>query len=366
MARLCLNRSALPKEQAMLVLFYLFCIIFLLKVQNNKKVKEECFMCTAICITLKDNYFGRNLDYEHGFGEKITITPRNFAFKFRNSNMISNHYAIIGMALPYDNYPLYFDATNEKGLSMAGLNFPDNAQYMKNRTNRDNVASFEFIPWILAQCETVSDAEKLIERINITDEAFNDEIKPSPLHWIIADKNSAITVEQTNKGLHVFENPVGVLTNNPTFNIQMFNLTNYLSVSPDEPKNMFSDKLDLKPYSRGMGAIGLPGDLSSMSRFVKTCFTKLNLVCGNSEQEIVSQFFHILYSVYQQKGCVKVGEDYEMTHYSSCCNTDKGIYYYTTYNNSSINAVDIYKENLDSDELLIYDLVENFNITMQN
>ena len=312
-------------------------------------------MCTAISFKSKDHYFGRNLDYEYPFGEKITVTPRNYPFKFRNGLELKNHYAIIGMALPVGEYPLYFDGTNEKGLSVAGLNFPGNACYMKNISSCENVASFEFIPWILTQCANVDEAEKLLESLNITDEAFGKDFHTSALHWIIADKDRSLTLEQTDERLGIYENPVGVLTNNPTFDIQLFNLTNFIALSNREPENYFSDKLKLEQYSRGMGAIGLPGDLSSMSRFVKACFTKLNSVCGESEEESVSQFFHILYSVYQQRGCVKAEKDYVITHYTSCCNTDKGIYYYTTYDNSSINAVDMHKENLDGTELIVYD-----------
>ena len=326
-------------------------------------------MCTAMSVTIGCNYFGRNLDFELSFGEKIIITSRNFKFSFRNGKIIKKHFAIIGMGIERENFPLYFDATNEKGLSIAGLNFPGNAKYMDdadNADNADNVASFEFIPWILTQCESVKNARALLEKINITNEAFDEQLSPSPLHWIIADKTEEVVVEQTKDGIRVFEAPAGVLTNNPPFDFQMFNLTNYMSATAEETKNIFSNKVDLKPYSRGMGAIGLPGDLSSASRFVKTSFLKLNSVFGETEQEIINQFFHILYSVYQIRGAVKVGDKYEITHYTSCCNTDKGIYYYTTYNNSQINAVSLFAENLESDELISYNPVSEQRIFLQN
>ena len=129
-----------------------------------------------------------------------------------------------------------------------------------------------------------------------------------------------------------------------------------MTVSREEPENNFSKHLNFEPYSRGMGAIGLPGDLSSMSRFVKAGFTKLNSIFGETENEKVHQFFHILYSVYQQRGCVKVGEEFEITHYTSCCNTTKGIYYYTTYNNSTINCVDMHKSDLNSNVLSSFEM----------
>lgn len=323
-------------------------------------------MCTAISVTWDNNYFGRNLDFELSFGEKVIITARNFEFSFLNGKTIKKHFAIIGMGIESKNFPLYFDATNEKGLSMAGLNFPHNAKYMEKTDGADNVASFEFIPWILTQCKSVKEACGLLEKINITNQAFDNKLPSSPLHWIIADKTKTVAVEQTKDGIRVFQNPIGVLTNAPTFDVQMFNLTNYMSITAQETKNVFSDKVDLQPYSRGMGAIGLPGDLSSASRFVKTSFLKLNSVFGKTEQERINQFFHILYSVYQIRGAVKVGDEYEITHYTSCCNSDKGIYYYTTYNNSQINAVSLFAENLESDKLICHELISQQKILIQN
>ena len=318
-------------------------------------------MCTAINVVAGNNYFGRNLDYEHDFGEKIVITPRNYKFNFAE-----NHYAMIGMALPVNGYPLYFDATNEKGLSMAGLNFPGNACYMSPKEDRINIASFEIIPWILGSCKSVCDAEKLLKNANITDKAFADGMPPSPLHWIIGDKEKTITVEQTGAGLKIYDNPVGVLANNPTFDMHMINLTNYLNVTCEEPENRFSKKLNLQTYCKGMGGMGLPGDLSSMSRFVRAAFVKENSVFGNGEIEKVRQFFHILYSVYQQKGACKTKDGYEITNYSSCCNADRGIYYYTTYNNGAINGVDMFKENLDNNAIIVYDLIYDEKINIQN
>ncbi len=324
-------------------------------------------MCTAATYKTKDGYFGRTLDYEFSYGDEITITPRNYQFNFRNTESMNTHYAIIGMAYVAGNYPLYYDAINEKGLGIAGLNFVGNAAYNKPVENKTNIAQFELIPWILGQCSTVKDAKALLDNINIIDTPFNAELPLAQLHWIISDKDEAITVESMADGLHIYDNPVGILTNNPPFNIQMFSLNNYMNLSPKNPENKFSDKLPLHPYSRGMGAIGLPGDLSSASRFAKAAFTKMNSVSGDSEEESVSQFFHILGSVDQQRGCCEVHDGkYEITIYTSCCNLDKGIYYYTTYNNHQISAVDMHRENLDSDKLVRYPMILNQNINFQN
>lgn len=324
-------------------------------------------MCTAISFTTKDHYFGRNLDLEYSYIETVTITPRNYPLLFRKKESLNTHYAMIGIAYVHNGYPLYYDATNEMGLSMAGLNFPRNADYKPEISEKDNITPFEFIPWILGQCSTVKDAKVLLDKINLLEEHYNNKLPLSPLHWMISDRESSITVESVKDGLKIYENPVGVLTNNPTFDMQLFHLNNYMNLSPQRPENCFSDKVKLERYSNGMGALGMPGDWSSQSRFVKTAFTKLNSVCGTSEEESVSQFFHILGSVEHQRGCVDMGNNlYEITLYSSCCNTDKGIYYYRTYENSQITAVDMFRENLDEDKVITYPLIKEQQIKWQN
>lgn len=325
-------------------------------------------MCTAATYKTKDFYFGRTLDYEFSYGDEITITPRNFPFTFRDSGeRLDSHYALIGMAHVAGDYPLYYDAINEKGLGMAGLNFVGNAVYREKAEGKSNVAQFEFIPWILSKCANLEEAKALLGNVNITNTQFSEKLPTAQLHWIIADKSGCIIVESVSDGVKIYDNPVGVLTNNPPFPEQMFRLNDFMRLSPKSPENRFSKDLSLHTYSRGMGAMGLPGDLSSQSRFVRVAFTKMNSVSGDSEKESVSQFFHILGSVDQQRGCCDVGdEEYEITLYTSCCNADKGIYYYTTYENHQISAVDMNRENLDSGEIVRYPVLTGEKIHYQN
>ena len=324
-------------------------------------------MCTAITYRSKDFYFGRTLDYEHGYGEQVVITPRKFPLAFRQLGTLDCHYAIIGMACVAEGYPLYFDGINEKGLGMAGLNFVGNAHYRQPESGRNNVAGFEFIPWILGQCASVKEAVAKMENLNLTGEVFSKEFRPAELHWLIADREEAVTVEPLAEGLRICSNPVGVLTNNPPFGEQLFRLHDYMGLSTGTPENRFSDRLSLKAYSRGMGALGLPGDLSSGSRFVRAAFVKLNSPARETEGESVGQFFHILGSVEQTLGCCEVGDGaYEITRYTSCCNADRGIYYYTTYGNRRITAVDMHREKLDGSSLGCYPLVQDEQILRQN
>ena len=324
-------------------------------------------MCTAATYKTQDFYFGRTLDYEFSYGDEITVTPRNYPFHFRHMGEVVSHYAMIGMAHVAGDYPLYYDAVNEKGLAMAGLNFVGNAVYQEVEEGRENVAQFEFIPWILSKCATVKEARESLNKMNLVGTPFSEQLPSAQLHWIIADKNECIVVESMADGMHVYDNPVGVLTNNPPFPYQMAALNNYRGLSTKQPENTFAPGVELSAYSRGMGGLGLPGDLSSQSRFVRVAFTKQNSKSDESENASVSQFFHILGSVDQQRGLCEVTEGkYEITLYTSCCNCDKGIYYYTTYDNSQITAVDMNRENLDEKLLIRYPVITEGKICWQN
>lgn len=324
-------------------------------------------MCTAATYQTRDFYFGRTLDYEFSYGDEVTITPRGYAFAFRHAGRLDHPYAMIGMAHVAQDYPLYYDAMNEKGLCMAGLNFVGNAAYADVIPGCENVAQFELIPYLLGQCASVAEARDRLARLNLVGTPFSAQLPAAQLHWLLADQHQAVVIESMADGLHIYDNPVGVLTNNPPFPQQLFQLNNYMSLSPRQPENRFAPQLPLAPYSRGMGALGLPGDLSSASRFVRVAFTRMNAVSGDSEAESVSQFFHILGSVEQQRGCCEVRDgQYEITLYTSCCNAARGIYYYTTYENRQITAVDMHRENLNGSALIRYPLITEQQIAHQN
>lgn len=241
-------------------------------------------MCTSILYNAGDHYFGRNLDLEISFGQEVVVTPRDYQFDFRQIPALSHHYAIIGMALVKDNYPLYFDGANEEGLGMAGLNFDGPAHYFPVEEGKDNVSPFEFIPYVLGQCKNVNEAKELMKNMSLVNINFSDQLQLSPLHWLIADRSGkSIVVESTESGLHVYDNPVNVLTNNPEFPEHMTNLANYQSVSPAEPANQLAPNVDLGTYSRGLGSHMLPGGMDS-----RVALLRKSLLCSTLHQERVS------------------------------------------------------------------------------
>lgn len=312
-------------------------------------------MCTAVSYK---GYFGRNLDLERSYGECVIITPRNAEITMRHTRSLKTHYALIGMAALMENVPLYFEATNEKGLSMAGLNFPGNADYKPLDANKDNVAPFELIPWILGQCSTIEEVKKLLECINVVDTCFSPHVPLSPLHWMISDKDRSITVESVKDGLRVYDNPWSVLTNNPTFDYHLLNMHPYMSLYEGGSQNTLNQNIQLDNYSLGFGALGLPGDFTSTSRFVRACYVKSKSICTEEDKDCVNQFFHILNSVAMPKGCVLCPNgEFEYTRYSCCC-SQQGVYTYTTYENSTKISVDMHSVDLNASTISLFPLVQ--------
>lgn len=323
-------------------------------------------MCTAATYQTRDFYMGRTLDYEFSYGEEIVITPRRFPIALRHGGVMDTHYAIIGTAHVADGFPLYYDAVNEKGLGMAGLNFVGSAQYAEVVPDRENVAQFEFIPRLLGRCATLAEAREALRTMNLVGTPFSPQLPAAQLHWLLADKSGAVVIESVADGLKVYDNPSGVLTNNPPFPQQLAALRNYTRLSPSQPPADFGG-VPVTLDSRGMGALGLPGDLSSPSRFVRAAFVRANARSAQTEDASVSQFFHILTSVEQQRGCCELDDgQYEITLYSSCCNADRGIYYYTTYDNRQITGVKLHSADLDSAQLTAYPLVDTQQIRWEN
>lgn len=254
-------------------------------------------MCTCMNFKTKDYYFGRTLDLDYSFNEKVVVTPRNYKFKLKFGKEFHSKYAFIGAATVVDEYPLYAEATNEKGLSIAALNFPENAHYNKENKEKINLTSYELIPWILGNFSSVEEAWYLLNSVNIVDTSFSKKIPASPLHWMLCDENHCLVLEPMANGLNLTFNTIGILTNNPPFSYHLTNINNYINLTPDTCSNRFSPKIKLTTYSLGMGAIGLPGDNSSGSRFVRTAFNKFNSIVEDDEENSISQFFHILDSV---------------------------------------------------------------------
>ena len=317
-------------------------------------------MCTALTC---DSLFGRTLDLEGSYGEQVVVLPRRFPLPFRFQPPLPRHHAVIGMAHVARGQPLFYDGMNEHGLAMAALNFPCSAVYQPQKEGVYNVAPFELISWVLGQCSAAPQARHLLEQTNVTKADFSSELPSTPLHWMVADRESCFVAEPTADGLLLYENPIRVLTNEPPFPMQTRRLNDHLGLSAAPPANHFAPHLPLTAYSRGMGALGLPGDWSSPSRFVRAAFAAHN----SSLPVDVTQFFHLMSCVEVPRGCVRLENGREVISvYTSCCDLNRGVYHYATYENRQICAVDLHRSDLDSDGLSCYPLISNQQIRIQN
>ncbi len=323
-------------------------------------------MCTCLDFQTKDHYFGRTLDLEYHYNEEVVITPRNYRFDLRNEGTLQTKHAIIGMATVIGDYPLYYEAANEKGLSIAGLYFPGNAEYFSPQEGSLNLPSYEIIPYFLGLFSTIDEIRPYLKKLNITNDNFSENMPLSPLHWMISDGKECLVVEQTKNGLEIYENKTGVMTNNPTFNYQLKALEEFKNLTP-EYKPPVQKEEGVSFDCVGCGSLGLPGDYSSTSRFVRTAFLSATANKEPDEKNSITQFFHILSTVSMTKGTVLTKADKEdMTVYTSCINTTKGIYYYKTYDNSQISAVKLTEENMNADKITSFKLESEQSIYCQN
>lgn len=306
-------------------------------------------MCTCINVIANNTYFGRNLDLEYSFNEMVIITPRNYELNFKKEKTLNTHYALLGIGTIIDNYPLYADVINEEGLAFAGLNFSDNCTYLSFNKDKINIAPYELPLFILGQCKNVKEALELLENINIINLPFSNDVSLTPLHFMISDKKESIVIESRDNNIYIHHNEFNVLTNNPSFEYHQNNVINYLSLHNSDPINNLLPSL--KPYSNGLGALGLPGDFSSSSRFIKALFVKNNLVLNNDDNFNINQFFKCLESVSMIKGTVLTKLGYEYTRYTSCYNLNKKVLHYKTYDNSQLREISLFDFNLDDNKI---------------
>lgn len=349
-------------------------------------------MCTAISFYKDSLYFGRNMDIEYHFGEKVAVMPRDFSLQTKCAGVLRTRYAVIGMANVTDGYPLYADAMNEKGLCAAGLNFPSNAAYAAGAVGgKRTLAPYELIPYLLGSCADLAEAKSFLAGLELADIPFVPSLPVAPLHWMIADASGSIAVERTEEGLRIFENEFGVLTNNPPFPFHRENVRQYLHLSAANPearqltssaalraaqtaervtKNAAPRAREgaggkLSPFSQGAGGVGLPGDFSSASRFVKAWFCRENSICASEAASCVSQVFHVLGAVAMPRGAVLAPDGRpDMTIYACCMDAANQTYYYKTYDGGTV-CVALNAARKNADGLCVFPLRSEPNIVTE-
>ena len=291
-------------------------------------------MCTAIRLKNNHYYVGRTLDLEYNYDEKVIIVPRKFPIKYKYLKQNDNHFSIFGIGIIIDNYPLFYDACNEYGLSICGLNMPLSTNYSSFTYNKINITSYELIIYLLSECKNLKEVKNKFDDLNITDDNFNANFLASKLHFLITENNESIVLEIIDGKINIYNNKIGVLTNEPQFPFHLYNLNNYDHLS----------KMTKNNYFKGSGLIGLPGDNLSTSRFIKAAFSKNNFIISKN----ISEIFNIFNNIFEINGLnITLDNKVYKTIYISLYDLSNKILYFKTYNNCQIYQVILKKFNID-------------------
>lgn len=322
-------------------------------------------MCTAIGWQGKHFMFGRNLDLEYGFRERVTQVARGRLLRFAAMPPARTAYAMLGMAAEEDGFPLFAEAVNERGLCAAGLYFPHSARMRAagdrqgaagDRQNAEGaaektaaagraIAPHEMVAALLARCADTRQARAFLQGAEVVSIPYKNYPVPA-LHWLVADRFGCFVIEPAEGGLRLYDDPAGVLANEPPFPFQLHNLHAYRHLTAAEPACGFG--MPLKALYHGTGGVGLPGDATSPSRFVRAAFYRANsrpfAEAGEGEgrgegedeadvaEQDAAQMFHMLSAVEMVKGGVLTEEGRPCyTRYACCIDADAGVYYLKRY-----------------------------------
>lgn len=300
-------------------------------------------MCTSVRVTdgQGNMFWGRNFDWNASYGEFPLVVPKGYKLSRAFGDDYACKHACVGMSVEYDGYPLFFNCGNDAGLAVGGLNFPGYACFEDGPIDgKTNVAAYEVPAWIGANFATVDEAEAALKDVAIVDKSIAPSFGVSMLHWHIADAKRSIVVEYQKDGMHIYDDPVDVLTNQPPFPWHMENLRNYMCCNGDWPGDVEWVNDKLMPFGTGASMRGIPGDSYSTSRFVKAAFVNAFYPQKTDENDNVMRVLHTLGSVAFVEGTAKMADgSSEKTIFSDCFSTATGTYYFNTYDNPAVRTI---------------------------
>lgn len=301
-------------------------------------------MCTAVFLQTPTSvpYFGRTMDFSYPLDPEIYFCPAGYKWQgilLGEEFQTTHRFMGIGQNLS----PVTFaEGVNERGFAVASLYFPGYAQYdMPDSTDSTSVTSTGLLTYLLGNCACVDHAASILPALHIVGVKDAVTHTVAPLHWIMADSSGAcMVIEKDAQGLHLIDNPIGVLSNSPDFTWHMTNLRNYACVTPQQEAQVTWNGVTLTPFGQGAGTLHLPGDYTPPSRFVRTAYMKCHTLLPREDNEAVPSCFHILESVSIPKGCVMTSRQTpDYTQYTSFINLASQEYFFRTYRNSQITAV---------------------------
>jgi choloylglycine hydrolase len=316
--------------------------------------------CTGIKLVAKDGDFvhGRTLEFGVQVEINAAVIPRGYAFKGTTPAgeglAYTSKYGVVG-AMAF-GVPALMDGLNEKGLAIGTFYFPTYAGYttITPENQKKALSPVEFPNWVLTQFATIEEVKNALDKIVIAPtviKAWGDT--PAPFHYIVFDRTGAgLVIEPIDGKLVTYETTLGTFTNSPTFDWQMTNLRNYINLTPFNAKPVTIDGLTLKPFGQGSGMVGLPGDFTPPSRFVRAAIFSTTALPSATAEEAVYQAFHILNQFDIPLGVAKekVGEIvYSDQTQLTCVRDPQALkYYFRGYADQSIQVIDLKQANLNA------------------
>ena len=338
----------------------LFSFLMVLQLLMNA---QNLSACTGIKLIAKDGFsvHGRTLEFGLKIDSSIVVIPRGYAFKGTTPEGLGleykSKYGVVGF-IAFDE-PAVLDGMNEKGLSVGVFYFPGFAEYAKiSKENQQKALSpIEFSNWILTQFSNLDEVRAALADIVIAPTIVKDwGNEPPPFHYIIYDKSgNSLVIEPIKGKLISYENPLGVFTNSPTFDWHMTNLRNFINLSPFNAKPLQVEGIELAPFGQGSGMVGMPGDFTPPSRFVRAAIYSITATPSQNNKEAVYQAFHILNQFDIPVGVVQAKDkDIIHTDYTliTCVRNPQDLkIYFKTFEDQTIRFVDLKKFDLQVKEI---------------
>ena len=338
-------------------------------------INSNIFACTGLTLKTTDgNYVsGRTLEFGKELLDfEIVAVPKNFRYYGTIGNNEkglewTTKYKQVGFGIV--DYDIIADGINDQGLSCGMFYFPGYAKFQKlTKDNKKNsLSAHELVSWILGNCATVEEVKDKLPKINVIGTELKELSCVPPLHFNVNDKHGhSIVIEYTNGKLTIFDNPIGIITNSPSFDWHLTNLRNFVGLTPSSNAQIDVNGLKLSPFGNGSGAFGLPGDFTPPSRFIRAAFFKLASIPSKNSFQAVCKIFHILNQFDIPEGAniyVTNGEKHtEITLWTSASDLKNLKYYFNTHNNRQIQMLELKNIDFEENKLLRFKYINKENI----
>jgi len=316
-------------------------------------ISLNALACTGLQLKAQDNSYVNGRTVEFGIPLDISgvVIPRNYEFEGSLPDgsaglKYKSKYAAVGGGM-FGSTNIA-DGVNEKGLAIGDFYFQGYATYTPvTAANKNHALSpTDFSNWIITQFASVDEVKKALNSVVIVATTPKGWPLLPPFHYVVYDKSGkSIVIEPINGKLKVYDNPIGVMTNSPTFDWQMTNLSNYINLSPENVENKTILGYQIPNFGQGSGLLGLPGDFTSPSRFVRAAFFSASAVPSATSDQAVLQAFHILNQFDIPVGAVRQMTNGQSSDDQTIVTTVKDPthlkYYFKSYDDQSIKMVDL-------------------------